>query len=287
MAIYKKVNIKKKLAIGIGVAVAVVMVAMLAGCVEKEDVPVATSTPTATPTPEITESPLPTSTHTPTPTPTPIPSRSPSSEPTPSPTLKPIERAKISTISDAKPVDDEGYPALKVSIWGTKFTGDFNVTVKSEDGEILDTVIISPEKEHGWIRTNLKIGDYHETLAHSSYAFTVIVSDAQGVLSDNTFSGFDGAKVTGCSYVAKEGEWLVIANGDELMKRYFISSVTCNFRSCGDFPAYIDHATLGGISIDCPELLRRDETKSYLTPLSGFDLDIGDITVYDKNGNIV
>lgn len=267
----------KKIGICI-VVVAIVVFSMCAGCVE-EEAPEATPTPTATSTPEITESPLP--------TPTPTPSQSPSSEPTSSPTLKHIKRSEISIISDAKPVDDEGYPALKVSIWGTKFTGDFNVTVKNEDGEILDTVIISPEKEHGWIRTNLKIGDYHETLAQSRYAFTVIVSDVQGVLSGNTFSLFDGVKVTGCSFVATEGEWIVIVKGDELMKRYFISSVTCHFRSCGDFPAYIDHATLGGINIDCPELLRRDETKSYLTPLSGFDLDIGDITVYDKNGNII
>jgi len=279
----------KTLKIGI-IAVAVVVVSMFVGCVEEEKAPEAAyPTLTPTPTPEVTESPTSTSTPTPTPTLTPTPSQSPSSESTSSPALKSINRAKISLIERPEGTDDEGYPALKVSFIGSKTTDNLNVTVIKDHKDILGSAIISPENQkNGWNNVTIKIGNYHETIKYKDCKFTVRFSDSQGVLAENTFCCFSGAKVTECplTRVEAEWEWIVIVEGDKLMKRHFTSSVTCEFCNCGDFPAYIDHATLGGRSIDYPELLLR-QIKSYPTSLSGFDLDIGDIIVYDKNGNIV
>jgi len=289
----------KKIGIGI-VVVAIVVASLFAGCVEEGETPEAAyPTPTTTSTPEVTESPTPTSL--PTATPTPTSSQSPSSEPIPSPTLKPIDRAEITSITVDKVVDYEGYPALNVSIWVSKFTEDLSVTVTNEDEDILDTVIILPEKESGRIRTNLKIGDYHETLINPSYKFTVIVSDAQGELKDNTIR-FDGAEVT-ISNIYVYCDCMVAANEDDEI--CYLNEMHYTLGNGGPFPAYPDHVKFlddefPACSVDfeeeyCPESILRSESYSCrhkMTRLYSYQIrDYSDrvvslsISVYDKDDN--
>lgn len=258
---------------------AIVTVAMFVGCVEEEEAPTASfPTPTATPTP--------------------VANVSPSQSPTPAP--KPIERAEISSI-DAKPVDFDGYPALNVSIYVSKFAGDLNVTVKNEDADILDTVIISPEKEQGWIRTYLKLGDYHETLKEKElcdvgyyasrlrYKFTVILSDAQGELADNTFT-FDGAKLMiGTPYF----DMLPGIEDKYGNKIYFVYGLHYSLRNEGDLPAYPCSAKFKGSTFERNDTILGHKTEGYSHSLSmeicegsgppGYERSYG-IRIFDNEG---
>lgn len=300
----------KKLRIGIVIVVAIVAVAIFSGCIEEEKAPEVTPTPSPTPSP--TPTPVvvaPSPTPSPTPSPSPIanlsPSQSLTAEPSPSSIHKPAERAEISIISDAKPVDYEDYPALNVSIFGTKFHGDLNVTVKNEDGDILDTVIISPEKEHGWIRTNLKIGGYHETLKEKElsdvgyeasrlgYKFTIIVSDVQGKLADNTFR-FEGVKIV------KEDAYFdnVIGVEDKYLTT-FVSGIHYKLRNEGAllaYPHYVQYpfgerswvkrregATYNYLGTP---LLPR-ETREYYRPVTVAGSEYYSLSIFDKKGRVL